>query len=156
METKGKCGPALRRRKPDSRNSWTQKGQWNGKMFAYVRLCSPVFAYVRLMREKLVRALSAAAGERGKRANFKFLTVRSLISAWTGGGYGNAVGAARGHYWGLQSAKAEGVSDRNTFFIYDTVEHGSGLEENLRLSSLIPAYARLSSLNGKKMLRGRR
>src|SRR5207245_10887935 len=71
METKGKCGPALRRRKPDSRNSWTQKGQWNGKMFAYVRLCSPVFAYVRLMREKLVRALSAAAGERWETSQFQ-------------------------------------------------------------------------------------
>jgi len=44
-----------------------------------------------------LRALRAATGERGKRANFKFLTVRDLISAWTGGGYGNAEGAARGH-----------------------------------------------------------
>ncbi len=38
------------------------------------------------------------------------------------------------------------LSDRNTFFIYDTDERGSGLEENLRLSSLIFAYLRLSSL----------
>ena len=120
-------------------------------MFAYVRLCSPVFAYVRLIRKKLLRALRAATGERGKRANFKFLTVRDLISGWTGGGYGNAEGAAHGHYWGLRNAKAEGLSDRNTFFIYDTDERGSGLEENLRLSSLIFAYSRLSSLNGRKM-----
>jgi hypothetical protein len=42
-------------------------------------------------------------------------------------------GAARGHCRGLQSAKAEGLSDRNAFFIYDTDERGSGLEENLRL-----------------------
>jgi hypothetical protein len=42
-------------------------------------------------------ALRAATGERGKRANFKFLTVRDLVSAWTGGGYGNAEGAAHGH-----------------------------------------------------------
>jgi hypothetical protein len=54
-------------------------------------------------------------------------------------------GAARGHC-GLQSANAEGLSDRNTFFIYDTDERGSGLEENLHLSSLIPAYSRLFPL----------
>src|SRR5713226_960564 len=59
--------------------------------------CSLMFAYVRLMGEKLSRALGAATGERGKRADFKFLTVRSLISAWTRGGYGNAEGAARSH-----------------------------------------------------------
>ena len=133
------------------------------------------------------RALRAATGERGKRAYFKFLTVRDLISAWTGGGYGNAEGAAHGHCGspqveagaprchrgavqnrpiphgrlqigqhgttdcGLLNAKAEGLSVHNTFFICDTDERGSGLEENLRLSSLIPAYSRLSSLNGKKM-----
>ena len=47
-------------------------------------------------------------------------------------------------------------SDRNTFFIYDTVERGSGLAKNLHLSSLIFAYSRLSSLNGKKMFEGPR
>ncbi len=47
------------------------------------------------------------------------------------------VGAARGHCRGLRSANAEGLSDRNTFFIYDTDERGSGLEENLLLFSLI-------------------
>jgi hypothetical protein len=52
-------------------------------------------------------------------------------------------GAARGHYWGLQSAKAEGLSDRNTFFIYATDERGSGLEENVRLCSPMFAYVRL-------------
>src|SRR2546427_13152873 len=35
---------AMRAATTKSRNSWTQKGQWNGKMFAYVRLCSPMFA----------------------------------------------------------------------------------------------------------------
>src|SRR5713226_5038871 len=30
---------ALRAATTESRNSWAQKGQWNGKMFAYVRLC---------------------------------------------------------------------------------------------------------------------
>jgi hypothetical protein len=44
------------------------------------------------------------------------------------------------------NAKAKCLSDRNTFYIYDTDERGSGLEENLRLSSLIFAYLRLFSL----------
>jgi hypothetical protein len=61
-------------------------------------------------------------------------------------------GAARGHYRGLPSAKAEGLSDRNTFFIYDTDERGSGLEENVRLCSPMFAYVRLM---GKKCLRHR-
>jgi len=42
------------------------------------------------------------------------------------------------------------LSDRNTFFICDTDERGLGLEENLRLFSLILAYHRLI---GKKCLR---
>ena len=37
------------------------------------------------------------------------------------------------------NGQAEGLSDRNTCFICDTDERGSGLEENLRLSSLILA-----------------
>jgi len=49
------------------------------------------------------------------------------------------------------NGKAKGLSDRNTFFICFTDERGSGLEENLRLSSRILAYLRLSSLNGRKM-----
>jgi hypothetical protein len=72
--------------------------EW-GVEWGNVRLCSLMFAYVRLIRKKLLRALRATTGERGKRADFKFLTVRDLISAWAGGGYGNPEGAARGHYW---------------------------------------------------------
>ena len=45
------------------------------------------------------------------------------------------------------NAKAKGLSDRNTFFIYDTDERGSGLEENVRLFPLMFAYLRLM---GKK------
>src|SRR6266705_399631 len=75
-----------------------------------------MFAYVRLIRKKLSRALRAATGERGKRANFKFLTVRSLISAWTGGGYGNAVlrtaTSARGHYGRPKLMNSERAMDR--------------------------------------------
>ncbi len=41
------------------------------------------------------------------------------------------------------NGKAKGSSDRNTFFIYDTDERGSGLGGNLRLNSLILAYLRL-------------
>ena len=49
------------------------------------------------------------------------------------------------------NGKAKCLSDRNTFYVYDTDERGSGLEENLRLSSLIPAYSCLFPLNGRKM-----
>ena len=49
------------------------------------------------------------------------------------------------------NGKAKGLSDRKTYFICFTGEGGSGLEENLRLSSLIPAYSRLFPLNGRKM-----
>jgi len=44
---------------------------------------------------------------------------------------------------GLLLILKQALSDRNTCFICDTDEHGSGLEENLRLSSLILAYLRL-------------
>ena len=50
------------------------------------------------------------------------------------------------------NGKAKELSDRNTFFICDTDERGVGLEENLRLFSLILAYLRLM---GKKCLRHR-
>jgi len=56
-----------------------------------VRLCSPMFAYVRLMGEKMLRSLMGnarkpqraqnleqAVGDGGERAAFKFLTVRDL------------------------------------------------------------------------------
>ena len=52
------------------------------------------------------------------------------------------------------NGKTKGLSDRNTFITCYTGERGLGLEENLRLSSLILAYSRLSSLNGKKMFAG--
>jgi hypothetical protein len=41
------------------------------------------------------------------------------------------------------NGKAKGLGDRTTCFICDIDERGSGLEENLRLSSLILAYLRL-------------
>jgi hypothetical protein len=48
------------------------------------------------------------------------------------------------------NGKAKGSSDRNTFLTCFTSERGSGLEENLRLFSLILAYLRLM---GEKCLR---
>src|SRR6266702_3492634 len=50
------------------------------------------------------------------------------------------------------NGKGKELSDRNTFFTCDADERGSGLEENLRLSSLKFAYSRLSSLNGRKIV----
>src|SRR5258708_22710536 len=38
------------------------------------------------------------------------------------------------------NGKTKGLIDRNTFLIYDTVERGLGLEENLHFSSLQSAY----------------
>src|SRR5438445_4535466 len=52
------------------------------------------------------------------------------------------------------NGQAKDLSDRNTFFICGTDERGLGLAENLRLSSLILAYLRLSSLNGRKNVEG--
>ena len=54
------------------------------------------------------------------------------------------------------NGQAKDLSDRNTFLICFTDEHGSGLEENVRLCSPMFAYVRLCSLNGKKMLRALR
>ena len=50
------------------------------------------------------------------------------------------------------NGQAKGLSDRNTFITCCTEERGSKSGENLRLSSLIPAYSRLSSLDGRKMV----
>ena len=47
------------------------KWESNGEMFAYVRVCSRMFAYVRLMGEKMLRALREATGggQEGRRKN---------------------------------------------------------------------------------------
>ena len=54
------------------------------------------------------------------------------------------------------NGQAKDLSDRNTCFTFCSDERGLGLEENLRLSSLILAYVRVSSLNGRKMFAGLR
>src|SRR5258708_33923794 len=46
-------------------------------MFAYIRLCSPI-------SEKIVEALRAAIGERGRRADCKHLAVGGWISSTPG------------------------------------------------------------------------
>jgi hypothetical protein len=38
--------------------------------------------------------------------------------------------------------QAKDLSDRNTFFIYDTDKRGLGIEENVRLCSPMFAYVR--------------
>src|SRR5207245_10889091 len=103
-----------------------------------------MFAYVRLMGEKLSRAPRAATGERGKRANFKFLTVRSLISAWTGSGYGNAVlrtaTSARVHHGQPELMKPErsmeGAGNRGAGILTTdkTDERGSGSRACFKIS----------------------
>src|SRR6266446_1297626 len=50
------------------------------------------------------------------------------------------------------NGQAKDLDQSNTFFICDRDELGLGLAENLRLSSLIFAYAHLSSLNGRKIV----
>jgi hypothetical protein len=99
----------------EGRNSFSQKCEGDENL----RLCSPMFAYVRLCSlngKKMLRALraatrgrfgtaqlqiadwrlqiggkhGAASGERGKRPGFKCLPVRGLISHCTGSGYENA------------------------------------------------------------------
>src|SRR5438309_11918428 len=52
---------------------------------------------------------------------------------------------------GLLLILKQALSDRNTFLTCFTDERGSGLEQNLRVSSLILAYSRLM---GEKCLRG--
>ena len=46
------------------------------------------------------------------------------------------------------NGNAKGLNDRNTFFIYDTDERGSGISEQC---SLMFAYSRLFSLNRRKI-----
>src|SRR2546428_5203061 len=122
-------------------------------MFAYVRLCS-------LYGRKIVAASdgernailqNARPTEMGTRGTRPSKYQRQRL-ARTNLDFGRA-------RWLRENAermngKAKGLSDRNTFFICDTDQRGLGLEENLRLSSLIPAYSRLSSLNGKKNVSG--
>src|SRR6266702_3732531 len=71
---RGRCGRRARRRAaPVARlgdravrgGARSRNGHWNAKMFAYVRLCSLMFAYVRLLGKKMLRAPRAASAARG-------------------------------------------------------------------------------------------
>src|SRR6266849_4009362 len=119
-------------------------------MFAYVRLCSPMFAF---NRKKIVEApdgerssilQNARQTEMGTRGTRPSEHQRQRL-ARTNLDFGRA-------RWRRGSAErmngqAKCLSDRNTSFICYSDERRSGLEENLRLSSLILAYVRLM---GKK------
>jgi hypothetical protein len=74
----------------EGRNSCSQKCEGDENL----RLCSPMFAYVRLCSLNGKKNVEGATrGHRGlgeNRPGFKFLTVRDLISHCTGSGYENA------------------------------------------------------------------
>jgi len=116
---------------------------------------------VRGSREDTALCLAARGGEAGARAG-----LASAGCSADAPGCGQAVGSrlartnldlGRGRWMRggseQMNGKAKGLSDRNTCFICDTDERGSGLEENLRLCSLMFAYVRLM---GKKMFEARR
>ncbi len=170
METKGKCGPEIRRRKPDSRNSETHEWGFAGRSRFQIPHCEKLqklkpgvsdSLYPRIMRntrngeERTRQAHGQSnqiqpnrAGSRPiktaqGRFRIKAQAVRSNLGR-TNLEFGRA-GWLRGNAeW--MNGNANCLSDRNTFFICFTDEHGSGLAENLRLSSLILAYSRLFSL----------
>jgi len=73
-----------------------------------------------------VRVTVRAVGSKVARRNLEFRRARWIR--------GNAE---------RMNGNAKGLSGRNTCFIYDTDERGSGLGGNLRLNSLILAYLRL-------------
>ena len=111
-------------------------------------------------REETAPCLAARGGEAGARAGLASAGCSADAPAC-----GQAVGANLARTildlgrarWIRGSAermngKAKGLSERNTFYIYDTDERGSGSEENLRLSSLKFAYSRLSSLIRRKIV----
>jgi len=114
-----------------------------------VRLCSPMFAFY---RKKIVEApdgerssilQNARQTEVGTR-----VTCPSEYQRQSRRGRALDFGRAcwmRGNA-GRMNGRCKCPIDRNTFFIYDTDERGSGLEENLRLSSL----------NGEKIFEGPR
>jgi hypothetical protein len=118
-------------------------------MFAYVRLCS---LYWRKMFEAsdgerssiLQNARQTEMGTRETRPSEYRRQRLALMKLDLGRARCLRANAKR------MKGKAKGLNDRNTCFIYDTDARGSGLEENLRLSSLRFAYLRLM---GEKCLR---
>jgi|SRR5712692_5803799 len=109
--------------------------------------------YRAAMESIQMRALRAATGgvPEGRRKNAEWGAYSALILALRAATVSpRRRWSASGHYWGLLNGNAKGLSDRNTFLICDTDERGSELEENVRLCSLMFAYVRLCSLNGKK------
>src|SRR5258708_27398981 len=150
METKGKCGAEIRRRKPDNRSSETQEcglaGRRHGQIShrekiekAKLGVASPLYPrIVRNARNGDERTRPDQSQSNQIRPNQTGLTQTSLD-----------FGPAR---WmrGNGERMTRNAKCLNDCFTYD---RGSGLEENLRLFSLILAYLRLI---GKKMLRAPR
>ena len=109
---------------------------------------------MKTMQMRGLRAATGGAGSPGVNADRRNSETRKGRWQALGSSQLRSGGAARGHrgaahgHQGMRKAKrmngkAKGLSDRNTFFICDTDERGSGLEENLRLCSLKFAYVRL-------------
>src|SRR6266849_9735462 len=101
-------------------------------------------------REETARCLVARGGEAGARAGLASAG-RSADAPACGQAVGSRLartnldlGRGRWIRGGSErmNGQAKDLSDRNTCFIYDTDERGSGLAENLRLFSLILAYLR--------------
>src|SRR5712691_1259941 len=112
-------------------------------------------------REETAPCLAARGGEAGARAGLASAGCSADAPAC-----GQAVGSrlarteldlGRGRWIRGGSERMNGqakdLSDRNTCFIYDTGERGSGLAENVRLCSLMFAYVRFL---GEKCLRAQR
>jgi hypothetical protein len=117
-----------------------------------VRLCSLMFAYVRLCSLYWRKMFEASDCERGSiRQNARpteMGTRETRPSKYQRQRLARTkldLGRARCLRANAKrmKGKAKGLNDRNTCFIYDTDARGSGLRENLRLSSLILAYSRL-------------
>jgi len=124
-------------------------------MFAYVRLCS-LLTGKKLLRRRMVNAVQSCKMHDKRGWGLVKLappSTRGTVRRGRALDFGRARWV-RGNA-GRMNGNANCLSDCNTYYIYDTDERGSGLEENLRLSSLILAYPRLSSLNGRKMFEAR-
>jgi hypothetical protein len=106
------------------------------------------------MKTMQMRALRAATGGAAPGRQGAAPGRQGAAPGHQGAAHGRQ-GAAHGHQ-GMRNAKrmngqAKGLSDCNTFFIYDTDESRSRLEENVRLNSLMFAYVRLCSLIRRKI-----
>jgi len=153
METKGKCGAEIRRRKPDSRSSETQEcgleGRRHGQISHREKIEKAKLGVASSLYPRIVRnARNGDERTRPDQSQSNQIRPNQSGLARTNLHFGRARWR-RGNAERL-NGKAKGLNDRNTFFIYDTDERGWELEENVRLCSLMFAYLRLM---GEKCLR---